>query len=150
MSVSTISSTAASASTDTTTAASLSGMSGMDFMQILVKQLQYQDPFEPMGNDQMISQMANIRELEMNTRLTERLEQLTSQQRFGSAAALIGKYAVGEISTEDGTAIGIEGIITGLRFTSAGDVILELDTGDMLPLASVERVADVNDTTATQ
>lgn len=149
MSISAISST--TASTDATaTASDLSGLSGTDFMEILVKQLQYQDPFEPMGNEQMISQMANIRELEMNTRLTERLEQLTGQQRFGSAAALIGKYAVGEISTEDGTAIGVEGIITGLRFTSAGDVILELDTGDMLPLASVERVADVTDTTATQ
>ncbi|NLX22853.1 MAG: hypothetical protein GXY55_14470 [Phycisphaerae bacterium] len=148
MSISAISST--TASTDATaTASDLSGLSGTDFMEILVKQLQYQDPFEPMGNEQMISQMANIRELEMNTRLTERLEQLTGQQRFGSAAALIGKYAVGEISTEDGTAIGVEGIITGLRFTSAGDVILELDSGDLLPLASVERVADVSDTTAT-
>ena len=148
MSISAISST--TASTDATaTASDLSGLSGTDFMEILVKQLQYQDPFEPMGNEQMISQMANIGELEMNTRLTERLEQLTGQQRFGSAAALIGKYAVGEISTEDGTAIGVEGIITGLRFTSAGDVILELDSGDLLPLASVERVADVSDTTAT-
>ena len=138
----------ATSGTGASTAAGLSGVSGNDFMQILVKQLQYQDPFEPMGNQEMVSQIANIRELEMNTRLSQRLEQLTDQQRFGSAAALIGKYAKGEMQAGDGSTMTVEGVITGLRFTPQGEVILELDTGEVLPLAALVRVTDMKNATA--
>ena len=97
-----------------------------------------------MGNDEMIAQMATIRELEMNTRLSEKLEKLTDQQRFTSAAALIGKYAKGEVSDAEGNTFEVEGIVTGVRFTPRGEVILELDTGDLLPLPELQEIT-VND-----
>jgi len=120
----------------------LAGISGTDFMNILVKQLQFQDPFEPMGNEEMISQISTIRELELNTRLSKRIEQLSDQQRFGSAAALIGNYVRGTVSDPEGNLFEVEGIVTGVRFTPEGEVILELDTGDVLPLSKLEQVSD--------
>ena len=65
----------------------LGGISGMDFMNILLKQLQYQDPFKPMTNEEMAQQIATIRELEVNTQLGTKLGQITNQQQVGSAAA---------------------------------------------------------------
>jgi len=118
----------------------LAGISGEDFMNILLKQLQYQDPFEPMSNQEMADQIATIRELEVNTRLGTRLEQITHQERVGSAAALIGKYARGSVSDAEGTVFAIEGIVTGVRFTQDGEVLLELDTGELLPLSGLEAV----------
>lgn len=124
------------------TAAGLSGLSGEDFMNILIKQLQYQDPLKPMDNQEMVAQMATIRELEMNTRLGTKLQQLTDQQRYGSAGALLGKHVKGAVTDADGNEFPAEGIVTGVHFTSKGDVILELDSGESLPLASLEEVTN--------
>ena len=121
----------------------LAAITGTDFMSILIKQLQYQDPFEPMSNQEMVSQMATIRELETNTRLGMTLEQITDQQRFGSAAALIGKHAQGMVTDSAGTEYPVAGVVMGVEFTSTGEVILELDNGAQLPLSALQRVTEV-------
>src|SRR5690606_13567292 len=80
----------------------LGSISGDDFMKVLITQLQFQDPLKPMDNEQMVQQMATIRELEMNTNLSNKLAQLTDQQRFGAAAALIGKQVKGTMMDAEG------------------------------------------------
>lgn len=126
----------------TTSDRGLAGVSSNDFMNILIKQLQMQDPFEPMTNEEMLSQVSTIRELEMNTRLSDRLEQVTEQQRFGAAAAMIGKYVQGKVSDADGTTFEMEGLVTAIRFASSGEALLELDTGETLPLVNVTKVTN--------
>jgi flagellar basal-body rod modification protein FlgD len=120
----------------------MSGLSGDDFMMILLKQLQLQDPMQPMSNQEMVSQMSTIRELELNTRLSRKLEQLTDQQRYGSAAALLGKYVTGTLSDDNGNLFPMEGVVMGIRFTPTGEAMLELDTGQQLPLSKLESVTD--------
>ncbi|MBI4579288.1 MAG: hypothetical protein HY718_06270 [Planctomycetes bacterium] len=137
--------TSGSASTDST---GLAGISGNDFMNILVKQLQMQDPMKPMSNQEMVQQLSTIRELEMNTRMSARLEQLTDQQRFGSAAALIGKYVQGKVTDGGGNEFVVEGIVTGVRFTDRGEVLLELDSGEVLPLTALQLVQNTDGATA--
>jgi len=134
--VSTNSSTTAATEND-----GFSSVSGNDFMNILIKQLQYQDPFKPMGNEEMLAQMSTIRELEMNTRLIDRLDQLTGQQRFAAAAALVGMYVRGAVSDAEGNTFEVEGLVTSVRFTPEGEAILELDTGEVLPLKGLQQVA---------
>ncbi|HOA72554.1 MAG TPA: flagellar hook capping FlgD N-terminal domain-containing protein [Phycisphaerae bacterium] len=133
-------------STSAATAAGLGGISSEEFLNILVKQLQMQDPMEPMTNQEMLAQLSTIRELEMNTRLSRKLEQLTDQQRFGSAAALIGKHVKGTVADSEGNEFVLEGIVTGVRFTEKGEVMLELDTGETLPLTKLELVTDADGT----
>lgn len=142
MNVSSVSSNASLAGG--TSSQSLAGITGADFMQILIKQLQYQDPFEPMSNADMVGQMATIRELETNTRLGSTLEQITDQQRFASAASLIGKYVSGSVTDAQGNAYQVEGVVTGVQFTERGRVMLELDTGTVLPMSALEHVTDVD------
>lgn len=120
----------------------MSAISGDDFMKILIKQLQMQDPLKPMDNQQMVQQMSTIRELEMNTRMSKKLEQLTDQQRFGAAAALIGKHVKGTVADEDGKEFTMEGTVKSVRFTDKGEAILELDSGEALPLTKLEEVWD--------
>lgn len=140
-----ISATASTTSaTNAVTSEGLAGLSGEEFMEILVKQLQMQDPMSPMTNQEMVAQLSTIRELEMNTRLSTKLEQLTDQQRYGSAAALIGKQVRGTVTDADGNAFTTEGVVTGIRFTEKGEVLLDLDSGGVLPLASLEQVTNVD------
>jgi flagellar basal-body rod modification protein FlgD len=133
-------STAASSSAATADRG-LGDVSAGDFMNILIKQLQYQDPFEPMGNEEMLNQMSTIRELELTSRLTEKLDQLTDQQRFASVASLIGKFARGEVTGDDGTLFPVEGVVNSITFTEEGNVILELDNGENLPLSKLKFVS---------
>ncbi len=129
----------------------LGGISGNDFMKVLIKQLQFQDPLKPMDNQQMVQQMATIRELEMNTRLSDKLAQLTDQQRFGAAGALMGKHVKGTTTDAEGNEFVADGVVTAVRFTNKGEVILELDSGQSLPLARLEEITDATgNTTAVQ
>jgi flagellar basal-body rod modification protein FlgD len=69
-------------------------MGQQDFLRLLTTQLQTQDPFEPVDNAQMVSQMATITNstgiAEMNSSLQEIKDQLTGS-RLGDAASWIGK-----------------------------------------------------------
>jgi len=132
----------ASVGTTSTVNTGLDSLSGEDFMSILIKQLEYQDPLEPMTNAEMIDQIAKIRELETNTKLSEKLERVGDQERFGSAATLIGKYVRGEVEDDEGNTYQMEGTVTGVRFDDDGDMILELDSGDQLPMENMTRVAN--------
>ena len=120
----------------------MAGITGEDFMNIMIKQLQLQDPFEPMTNQEMIAQMSTIRELEMNSRLTQRLEQLTDQQRFSSAAGLIGKQVQGTVADAAGNEFTLSGVVTGIEFTESGEALLQLAGGAKLPITSLEKVTD--------
>ncbi|HSW46289.1 MAG TPA: flagellar hook capping FlgD N-terminal domain-containing protein [Phycisphaerae bacterium] len=133
---------AATNGTSTTVGVGIDGLKGDDFMKILMRQLQYQDPFKPMGNEEMINQIARIRELEMNSKLTDKLSNLGDQERFGAAAAMIGKYVRGAVQDANGNTYPMEGTVTGVRFSQKGEVLLELETGDLLPLIALARVAN--------
>lgn len=133
--------TASTNGSSTSVGVGVDALSGNDFMKILMKQLQYQDPFKPMDNEAMISQIAKIRELEMNSKLTDKLSNLGDQERFGAAASMIGKYVRGEVTDAEGNVYSMEGAVTAVRFNRSGEVLLELDSGDMLPLSSLTQVA---------
>jgi len=132
-----------------TTANDLAGISGNDFMQVLIKQLQFQDPLKPMDNQQMVQQMATIRELETNTRLSSKLSQLSDQQRFSGATALMGKHVQGSTQDADGNVYSAEGVVKSIRFTDTGDIVLELDNGQSLPLTKLQQVLDGTTTNTT-
>ena len=65
-----------------------------EFLQLLVTQFQYQDPHNPMEDNQFIAQLAHISSLEKNIQMNENLENLLSlqqQQTVIGAANYIGK-----------------------------------------------------------
>lgn len=77
-----------------TTGTGKSTMGQEDFLRLLTTQLQTQDPFAPVDNAEMVSQMATITNssgiAEMNQSLQDIKEQLTGT-RLGDAASWIGK-----------------------------------------------------------
>ena len=124
----------------------MTSLDSEDFMKILIAQLQQQDPMNPMSNEAMVSQMSAIRDMEMNYTLTETLKQMTAEQRFAGAAGLIGKYVTGVVEDSGGEENSLEGVVTSVRFSASGKAILELDTGESLPL---EKLTEVHATSIT-
>ncbi len=131
--------TALSASSSSVVAApnSMAELGGDEFLKLLIMQLQHQDPFEPMDNSELLQQISSIRDIELSTSLTASLSTLTEQQRFASAASFIGKYVTG-ISNGSGVAEGA--LVTGVRFTDAGQPVLQLSNGGEM---SVDQVVTI-------
>ncbi len=65
-----------------------------DFLKLLVMQLKYQDPLEPMKNEDFIAQLATFNSLEQMINLNESFELLLSLQQMTQASSLIGKQVV--------------------------------------------------------
>ncbi len=116
------------------TRASLPEMSTQDFLKLLVTQLTHQDPLEPMGNEELLRQIASIREIELSTTLTDSLQTLTGQQHFASASSLIGQYVTGLPGPDGATQ---RGLVVGIRFAPQGQTVLLLSNGAELSLSQV-------------
>jgi len=72
-----------------------------DFLQLLVTQLRYQDPTDPMSNEQFIAQTAQFSALEQMQVLNENVKSLIELQKSSSKTAalnLIGKQVMAENS----------------------------------------------------
>ncbi len=117
-------------------ASATEGLGSDDFFQLLIAQLVNQDPMEPTSNEQLLNQISSIRDIELTSNLSESLTSLTEQQRFASAASLIGQRITGP--TSDGTAV--TGVVEAVRFDSSGKAVLELDDGTRVSLENVESV----------
>ncbi|TDV08056.1 flagellar hook assembly protein FlgD [Paraburkholderia caballeronis] len=125
---------------------SASGTSGADlqqtFLQLLVAQLQNQDPTDPMDSSQMTSQLAQINTVSGIQSLNDSLSSLSTQLSAGQnaqAALLIGSTVLApssSVSVSDGaaTAIGVSlpadvSDVTVTITNSAGKVVNTVDLG---------------------
>lgn len=68
------------------------------FLQLLVLEMQHQDPLSPMDNNEMLAQLAQFSSLEQMNNLNENFERLSGnidQLNFISAGALLGRTVEG-------------------------------------------------------
>lgn len=111
-----------------------------DFFALMIAELQSQDPLKPTDNQQLLNQMATIREMEQSSNLNKTLTALAGEQRFGATAGLIGHYVFGTATDSGGNPVDIDGVVTGVKFDKSGNAILELHNGKLLPAGKVELV----------
>jgi flagellar basal-body rod modification protein FlgD len=70
------------------------------FMELLITQLQNQDPLEPVGNDELLSQLSMMRNLQSNIELGDTVKAITSNQQLSTAATFIGKSVTGTATND--------------------------------------------------
>jgi len=66
----------------------------VQFLQLLVTQMKHQDPLNPMGNEQMLAQLAQFSSLEQMSNLNDNLAQANTVSQFINSTQLIGKNVV--------------------------------------------------------
>jgi len=123
----------------------LNGLRSEDFYRILVTELQQQDPLQPTDTSDLISQVSGIRSIELSSQLSSSLDALANQQRSAGAAELIGKFVSASVVDGTGQTTAISGVVTGVLFDSQGAAILELDTGQVVPFASVQWITTLDE-----
>lgn len=135
-------------SASSTTSSSTSGL-GMDaFLQLLVTQLQYQDPLDPMDDKEFVAELAQFSSLEQLTEINSGIEGLSSlnqEQQMIGAVNFIGKTI-----EANGTAVSVEdGKATAVTFTLPEDAATCL-VNVLDSTGQIVRTVDLGATTAGQ
>lgn len=116
-SVSSVSSALSSALSSTTGSSSDTFVSEDTFLQLLVTQLQNQDPLNPQDSSQFVSQLASFSTLEQMTQMSQSMESMLET----SVTSLIGKTATVLDSTV--SAGYVTGTITGITYYADGPAV---------------------------
>ncbi len=110
------------------------GMTADHFMKLLITELQNQDPLEPMGNGELLSQLSMMRNLQSNIELGDAVTAITTNQQLTTAANFIGKSITG-LATNATEVTGI----ADRAFMRDGKAFLGVGTND-IPLTNVTSV----------
>lgn len=98
------------------------------FLQLLIAQLENQDPLKPMESTEYVAQLATFSQVEQTIKTNENLDSLLVQTRVSQAEALVGQT----ITSQDGT---VSGEIRSVHIHSDGSVAVLTD-GRELPLGA--------------
>jgi len=87
-------------------ASAMSGLSLDDFFQLMISELQNQDPLNPLENHQLLQQISQIQEYGATQKLTQTLDAVLLGQNLSNATGLIGRF-VYALSDEGNDVLGV-------------------------------------------
>lgn len=110
-----------------------SGINDLDmdaFLQLMIAELQNQDPLDPTKNSEMLQQIGQIREIGATDQLRSSLESMQQSQGISTASSLIGKQV--QALTDDGYVLF--GVVNSVQLSPNDDgtreLSLKVNTGD--------------------
>ena len=128
----------------TTTAAKKTTLGQNDFLKLLAKQFQTQDPMKPMEDTSFIAQMAQFTSLEQTSSMSKDIALLRANQDFVTANSYLGrsvtvdlgdgKTQTGNVSALDTTSGAPELVIGGKNYPLSA--VLRVEPGAVPPPVS--------------
>ncbi|MDO4166831.1 MAG: flagellar hook capping FlgD N-terminal domain-containing protein [Eubacteriales bacterium] len=122
-----------SESSQTTERNTGSSLGKEDFLQLLVTQMQYQDPLDPADNTEYVAQLAQFSELEA-------MQNLTDTANHTSAFTLVGKEVYIEDQSAGGYTTTAQGTVEYVTIQN-GDPYVSVE-GQLYPYDSIVQVID--------
>ena len=118
----------------TNSAASKSTVDYESFLRLLVAQLKFQDPTQPMDSTQYMAQLASFSQVEQSVQMNSKLDSLLQFSQLSQAGNLIGKVVTSGDESVTGT-------VTEVRLTSDG-IVAVLDNGSQLLIGEGVTISD--------
>lgn len=123
----------------------LRGLDLNNFIELMVAELQNQDPLDPMENTEILQQISQIREIDVSERMGKTLDAVLAGQNFASASAMVGKH-VRALTEDNGFT---EGTVDSVS-VAGGDIRLHIgeETVELRNVAEIfnQRPDDDTDT----
>ncbi len=116
---------------------SLSAVNLDQFLQLMITELQNQDPLDPLDNTQLLAQISQIRDIGATDQLTQTLQAVMTGQNVSTASGLIGREIEG--LTDD--AVEIRGVVDRVTIGGADQQDVKLHVGDSV--VSLPNVRDI-------
>lgn len=123
-----------SASGGSTSVADNTQLSSKAFLQLLVAQLQYQDPSKPVDTSSFMNETATLTQVQAMEQSSQISTQMLTAQRAQTASSLVG-HTVSYLTNTGMTATGFVSAAT----ISAADPILRIGTDDV-NLSQIQQV----------
>jgi flagellar basal-body rod modification protein FlgD len=103
-----------------------------NFLQLMMAQLQNQDPLNPSSSDptQYMTELAQLTSVEQQTNTAQSTAQLTSEQNAASALALLGHTVT---YTDPTSGASLSGTVQKVSFSSAGPMLTVNGTAGVDP-----------------
>lgn len=125
-------------STNTVTSAVPNGYSALgteQFVKIILTELSRQDPLKPNDTSALLQQLSDVRAIQSDIDLSDRLKQLVGQGEMSAAAGMIGKGISG--ISEQGERVN--GVVKSVSKTEDGTV-LTLENGIRVAMKNVDEI----------
>jgi flagellar basal-body rod modification protein FlgD len=115
-------------------ATSASDLNRQDFLQLLVTQLQHQDPLSPVDDQQFIAQMAQLSALDATNQLAAQVGRMAAAQQQMGSLQLVGR----DVQYRDDQGNSQKGKVTGVRLDGPAPTLLVGNSE--VPLQQVQTV----------
>jgi flagellar basal-body rod modification protein FlgD len=116
---------ASGSTTASTKDASAASLNYDNFLKLLIAQMKYQDPTDPMDASQQISQLATFSQVEQSVKMNSNLSSLIQANSFSQASDMIGKTITSADDKVTGVIKEVEVYTDGLvAITEGGDKVL--------------------------
>jgi flagellar basal-body rod modification protein FlgD len=96
----------------------------MDYMNLLVTQLKYQNPLEPLDNSEMASQLALFTQIEQLEAMNGTFEEVLTTVERNYASSLIGKEVWFSAKTDTDTTETLTGTVDQIYHDSDDEILL--------------------------
>lgn len=117
------------------------GLSFESLLQIVLTQLTFQDPLEPMDNFEFVSQLAQFSQIQLTQETNDSLERLVAAQTTAQGSAVLGQT----VDVEAGNTT-LSGVVRAVAFEDGtGTITLETANGQTisgLPLANISQIRE--------
>lgn len=113
------------------------GLSLQDFLQVLLTQLQFQDPLKPVDNDQFLAQLAQFSTLALQQQQNDKTDSLLTIQSATQVTGLLGNSV--QVTTSTGSEIGT---VSAVSFQSDGtpQLTIQLSNGTFINGVALSQV----------
>ena len=114
-----------------------SGQSGLgnleteDFLELLINQLQNQDPQSPLEQQEMMSQISQITQLQQNEQLSNKIDGITTSNRENQFISILGS----DVNVETTEGQSLSGQLSSVKF-DGGNTLLNIG-GEEVNSASI-------------
>lgn len=99
------------------------------FMQLLITELQNQDPLNPMENSEILDQISQIREISATNQLSDTLDAVLLGQNMSTASSLIGRRIHALSDDAENVEGTVERVTVDLDQGGSGTRILRVHVG---------------------
>jgi len=109
-----------------------------DYLKLLVSQMRNQDPMNPLDNNQMASQLAQLSQLQQIEIMNGTFQQVLASQQMTQATSLLGKTvtftAEGDASVRSGKVARVD-MVSGAIRLHVGDT--DVDPADIQSVTNI-------------
>lgn len=124
---------------------STSGQSSLgkdEFLTLMIKQMQQQDPLNPMDNQAMVAQMAQFSSVEQMSNLNDNFSNANTIAQFMDSTSLLGKeVAILDPGSSPDSPQVLESKVLSVSFTNTGP-LLTLENGMNATVEDLMRVGE--------